>query len=66
MLWNLSGDEALARASSVISILLFAFYAIRLCSGVHYNLGKLYEEHRRLLTVLKTGPPAEIEKGMKE
>jgi len=66
LVWRLSGNEALVKALSAISIPLFAFYAIRLYSGAAYDLRKLYEEHRSLLAVLKEGGAEEIEKGFKE
>ena len=56
----------MAKALNVISIPLFAFYAIRLYSGAAYDLERLYEAHRSLLAALKEGNPAEVEKGFKE
>ncbi len=66
LVWKLSGNEALERALNVISIPLFAFYAIRLYSGDAYDLKTLHEEHCSLLTILKNGGPKEVTEGFRE
>ena len=62
LIWKLSGNKVLERTLNLVVMPLWAFELIRLFSAPTYDFEKALEEHRILLTVLKTGGEAKVKK----
>ena len=62
LIWKISGNRSLEKALTVVTTPLFAFYSVKLFSGIAVDPAKLYAEHAAMLAALKEGDAEEVRK----